>query len=136
DQEKRITMHQLDEDPITHVQTVHALPHAPGCPQVGAQATVKGFINALAHKNWSKAGKELAGLLSPRPLYARRIDQGGGGEQVADFSDFQFALPVKGQISAGQNQGVVAGNPAATNPKVLVTDLGNLPVSGVTVKFT
>lgn len=134
DQEKRITLHQLDV--VGGQNVVHALPHAAGCPQVGAQATVKGFINALAHKNWRKAGKELAGLLSPRPLYARRIDQGGGGEQVSDFSDFQFALPVKGQISAGQNQGVVAGNAAATNPTVLVTDLGNLPVSGVTVKFT
>ncbi len=133
DQERRITLHQLDV--VGGQNVVHALPHIAGCPQVGAQATFKGLWNALAHKDWSKAGKQLAGLLSPRPLYARRLDQGGGGEQVSDFSDFQFALPAKVQKLDGDGQNAVLGNALATNPRVKVTDLAGIPVNGVTIKF-
>src|SRR6185369_12137022 len=65
----------------------------------------------------------------------RRIDQGGGGQDVTDLSDFQFALPSKIEISAGNAQTGAIGAALATNPAVLVTDLGGTPVANATVHF-
>jgi hypothetical protein len=131
-QEKRITLHRLDPGPI-----VTALPHVAGCPvNTASNASLSGLFKALAHGNWKSAGSQALGLLSPKPLYAfRRIDQGGGGRSD-DFSDFQFALPAKMEKVAGDNQTGVPGAVLAIQPKVLVTDLGGEPVKGARVTFT
>ena len=134
DQQERVTLHQLDFDNQNN-PTVRALPHAFGCPQITSQATFKGFFRALAQGKWKKAGRELAGVLSPRPLHARRLDIGGGGEKVEEFSDFQFGLPVALVAVEGDGQTAVVGTSFPLGPKVRAVDLGGLPVAGATVHF-
>ncbi len=89
-QHDQVTLHR------TPGTTVQALPHALAfCPPlITQQASLKGFLAAMVHGQWKAAGRQLVGLVAPRPLYARRLDQGAGGA-ATDFSDFQFALPAK-----------------------------------------
>jgi hypothetical protein len=135
-QEHRITLHQLDV--VGEGQTVvKARPHASGCPVGGVPATSFGdFFRSLAHGQWKAAGKQVAGLLGPKTLYAYRfLDQGGGG-LVDGLSDFQFALPAKMLKVAGDNQTAQPGTTLPVDPTVQVTDLGNEPVRGARVTFT
>ncbi|HVT40628.1 MAG TPA: hypothetical protein VHE78_16415, partial [Gemmatimonadaceae bacterium] len=135
-QEDRITLHQLDVNGES--QTVKALPHAGGCPVggVAAAASLGTFLHSLAHGQWKNAGAQAAALLGPKPLYAYRfLDQGGGGLPDG-LSDFQFALPAKMLKSAGDNQTARPGTALPVDPTVLVSDLGNEPVRGARVRFT
>lgn len=129
DQRPLVTLHRKDGS------GVQALPHADDlCPTEGLTiGSVKGLLRALAHGEWKSARGQLFSLLAPRPLYARRLDAGAGG-QTSEFSDFQFALPAYMEIvAATNNQFALPG--AILNPTVLVKDLNGDPVGGATVRF-
>jgi hypothetical protein len=132
DQQERVTMHRWDSGP----ETLNALPHAPhACaPSVGS-AGVKGFFANLARGDFGHAGRQLASLLTPRPLYAAAMLDVGAGGFTFEFSAFQFALPSKIAIVAGTGDGAVVTPGTVLNPKVLLTDLGGDPVEGATVRF-
>ncbi len=129
-QSERVTLHRL----LT-TGAVEALPHAAAvcAPPVAAFSTrVKGMLRYFAQGRYRAAGEQLAGLIGPTPLLA--LDRGGGG-LVKGFSDFQFALPAKMTISAGNGQAAFAGATLPVNPAVLVTDLAGDPVQGARVSF-
>ena len=130
DQENRISLHRKDAG------DVHALPHAPACgaPLVSTEGSFKGLLRELARGRWRAAGGELASMLAPAPLQARRIDQGGGG-RTSEFSDFQFALPTWLRIASGDGQFGAPGGTLAANPTVEARDLGGDPVAGAKVHF-
>jgi hypothetical protein len=129
-QSERITLHRYDAP-----NTLASLPHASACgTSVAATGSIRSFFASLVHGSFKSAGRELAVMMSPKVLYAMpRIDQGAGGES-SGFSDFQFALPSKLEITAGDNQ---AGAPGGTlvPPTVTVRDLVGDPVVGARVRF-
>ncbi len=130
-QEERVTLHRLRSDNV-----VEAVPHGQAdCtpPVVGALGQLRGAVRSLVRGDWGSAGEQLASLVGPTPLMA--LHRGGGG-LVAGFSDFQFALPCKMQITAGDGQTVPAGSTLPVNPTVLVTDLGDEPCPGARVSFS
>ncbi len=129
DQSERVTLHRL----VT-TGAVEALPHADAdCtpPAVAFSTRAKGMLRYLAAGRYRAAGDQLIGLIGPTPLLA--LDRGGGG-LVRGFSDFQFVLPAKMTIAAGNGQTAVPGL-LPVNPKVLVTDLGGDPVRNARVTF-
>ncbi len=126
-----VTLHRL------HSGIVEALPHSTDhCPTiVGASSgSVKGLLAALTHREWKTARDQVFGLLAPKPLYARRLDVGAGG-QTFGFSDFRFALPCKLQIVSVNSQVAAPGSLLPSAPTVKCTDLHNAPVAGATVRF-
>jgi hypothetical protein len=132
-QQELLTLHRKHED-----EPVEALPHAfDQCPlENNTVGSVKGLFRALVHGKWKKAGKELAGLLGPRPLYARRLDAGAGGSVDGGFSDFQFALPATMEISSGNAQVALAGSTLPAKPTVFVKDFLGNPVANAHVHFS
>lgn len=134
-QEKRLTMHRLDME--GEAQLLTALPHTVGCPEHHASApSVKSFWAALTHGRMRAAAGDLASFLGPKPLYAaRRIDLGGGG-LTFDFSDFQYALPGRFQIDPTTNGRVAeTGSLVEPPPTVTVLDVGGDPIKGARVRF-
>jgi hypothetical protein len=129
-QQDLVTLHRL------HNGIVEALPHSGDhCPtSVGATASVKGFLAALTHGDWKAARGQLVGLLAPKPLYARRIDQGAGGA-TKKFSDFKFALPCAAVKGAGDGQTALPGSLLPFAPTATCRDLLGNPVAGATLKF-
>ncbi len=136
-QEHRITMHRLDVDPTTGVQTLAALPHVAGCAvhETDAGGTLTGVLAALVHGKVTAAGNQLLSLIGPNPLYARRLNQGGGG-LTKGFSDFGYALPTQMTILSGDGQVAAPGAILPANPTVMLTDIGGEPVAGARVTFT
>lgn len=132
-QSELITLHRLDETPT---QTLTALPHAPGCPQFDAPVTgsVGGLLRDLVGGRVTSAGNQLLAMLGPKPLYARRLNQGGGG-LTSFFSDFEFALPSYLEIQSGDGQVAPPGSTLPNDPTVMVKDLGGEPVAGARVTF-
>lgn len=131
EQEELLTLHRQ------HNGNVFALPHTgDSCPVVvGARGTLGGFLRALVHGNWHQVKGELAAMIGPTPLLARRLDAGAGGI-TEFFSDFQFALPAKMEItetSGGQGESVQPG--AQVTISALVTDLNGDPVQNAWVHF-
>jgi len=132
-QQELVTLHRKhNTDPV------EALPHAADqCPSIITIGSVKGLFRALVQGKWKRAGRQLAALVAPRPLYARRLDAGAGGAILdGGFSDFQFALPATLEISAGDDQVALAGSTLATDPTVLVRDFLGNPVANATVHFS
>lgn len=113
---------------------VEALPNAPGfCPSELARSTEgASWLQKLA---WSVTDR-VRSVFVPRPLYATTglLDRGRGGLDNG-FSFFQFALPAKMSILAGNNQVARAGTAVPVNPAVRVTDLDDSVVAGATVHF-
>lgn len=133
-QSERITIHRLD--PGEEGPVITALPHAPACgvPIASTQGSLHGMLAALRRGHVGAAAREALSMLAPKPLYAARfIDLGGGGFTAA-LSDFQFALPSKMEIvPSSDGQAVIPGT--TISPTVLVTDLGGEPVRGAAVHF-
>lgn len=130
DQQERVTLHRLAAG-----GQVQALPHADAActpPSPGVIGQARGVFRALTDGRWRVAGHHLLGLLGPTPLAA--LDRGGGGLSF-EFSDFQFALPAKLEIAAGDGQAGAPGSTLPVNPTVRVTDLAGDPVRGATVRF-
>lgn len=104
-------LNEAEKDKVTlyrkhGTDPVEALPHADDdcpAPEVISGGSVKGLFRALVHGNWKKAGQQLTGLLAPKPLYARRLDAGAGGEVDGGFSLFQFAQPCVAGVGANDN---------------------------------
>jgi hypothetical protein len=140
-QRSRVTLHRFDEsqgagDP----DSLTALPHVDpaACeappPSFGLGHSLKGILADLRHGRFKSAGGRLAGMLSPKPLYATLLDEGGGGLSFI-FSDFQFALPAKMEkVASTDNQFALPGV-LPNNPKVIVTDLAGVPVGNARVRF-
>lgn len=131
EQAERITLQRLDPGPV-----ITALPHAPACesPIASAEGSLRGMLAALRHGHVGAAAREVASMLAPKPLYAARFIDLGGGGFTSELSDFQFALPAKMEIVAGTNEQTVP--PGSTIlPAVQVTDLAGTPVIGATVHF-
>ena len=131
-QQELLTLHRKHgTDPV------EALPHAlDQCPSEITIGSVKGLFRALVQGRLKKAGRELAGLLGPKPLYARRLDAGAGGLLDGGFSDFQFALPATIELVTGDDQVVPAGSNVPVDPTVIVKDFQGNPVAGATVHFS
>jgi hypothetical protein len=130
-QAERITLQRLDPGPV-----ITALPHASACesPIASADGTLRGMFAALRRGHLGAAAREVASMLAPKPLYAARFIDLGGGGFTSELSDFQFALPSKMEIVAGTNdQTAPAGSTLL--PAVQVTDLAGAPVIGATVHF-
>lgn len=131
-QERNVSLHRFDGT------DTYALPHAQACAITHALArpSLSQVARDLAHGRLKSAGRAVLGLLAPEPLAAtgRRLDRGGGGISFG-LSQFQFALPAKLQIQAGNGQNGPAGNPLPIQPTVLVTDLDGTPVENATVRF-
>lgn len=128
-QQELVTLHRLAAG------VVQALPHADAActpPSPSAMAQLEGVLRSVRDGNWKSAGSRLLGLLGPRPLVA--LDRGGGG-LTFEFSDFQFALPAKMDIFAGDGQTGAPGATLPVNPTVRVTDLDGQPVAGARVHF-
>jgi WD40 repeat protein len=147
---------------------LRALPHAdPTCAtpttHIGLAPSLKQMMLALAHGEVRAAGRQVASLIAPKPLYAamRFIDLGGGGRTILDpatdaagdristsgarlsvsaaapppttIRDFQFALPAKFEFNT---ETPLTGDPGATlDVTVKVTDLGGDPVRNARVHF-
>jgi hypothetical protein len=62
------------------------------------------------------------------------LDRGAAG-LTGGFSFFQFAMPAKMEIHAGNDQVAEPGAPVLINPAVWVTDVDGFPVEGATVRF-
>ena len=130
EQQERVTLHRLRTDNV-----VEAVPHAlADCtpPVVAGLDRFRNAIRSLAQGRWRAVGQDLAGLIGPTPLLA--LDRGGGG-LVAGFSDFQFALPCKMTVDAGDGQTGVPGAALPVDPTVRLTDLEEDPCAGATVHF-
>src|ERR1043166_2693376 len=125
------TLHRLDGT------TLHALPHVAGCAEFTGQDTPSfgSVLAELGHGHLRAAGGKLLAMLGPTPLYARRRLNLGGGGATSEFSDFQFALPAKMTITAGNNQFAFPGTPLSSPLTVTVTDLADIPVKNATVHF-
>jgi len=129
-QEERITLHRFDAP-----NTMTALPHTAACAtSVGSTGSLRGFFADLRRGALRSAGRQLAGMISPRPLHAAVINL-GAGSQTKFLSDFQFALPAKLEIVEGDGQTAIAGTAVAVNPKVIVKDLGGDSIPGTRVRF-
>ena len=132
-QEHRVTLHRLDGT------AVRALPHVAGCAVFSSEVapTMGSVLAEIGHGHLKAAGGKLLAMLGPTPLNARRrrLDLGGGGSTF-EFSDFQFALPAKMEITAGNPQTAPYSSTLPVNPTVKVTDLGGDPVARATVHFT
>lgn len=134
-QEKRYTMYRYD------APNTKALPHAhDDCPPevVGdAGFSVRGMLADLGHGRLKSAGRQLAGILGPRPLYAKAFLDVGAGGFTDGFSDFQLMLPASMTRCSPWQEGQVTnlGTALAYNPTVCVTDVGGEPVAGATVHF-
>jgi hypothetical protein len=77
EQQERITLHRFDVP-----NTLAPLPHAAGwATQVGLANSVKEFFADLRRGAFRSAGRQLASVVSPRPLHAAAIDQGAGGRR-------------------------------------------------------
>ena len=133
-QSERITIHRLD--PGVGGPVITALPHAPACgePIASTDGSIHGMLAALRRGSVGVAAREVLSMLAPKPLYAARFIDLGGGGFTSELSDFQFALPSKMEVVPSTNgQAVIPGT--TISPSVLVTDLGGTPVRGAAVHF-
>ena len=140
-QRGRVTLHRFDEstgggDPDSLTALPHADPEACDAPppSIGLGQSLKGIVADLRHGRFKSAGGRLAGIVSPKPLYAAVLDEGGGGLSFI-FSDFQFALPAKMHKVASTDNQVAPPGTLATSPKVIVTDVEGDPVANARVRF-
>jgi len=140
-QRSRVSLHRFDEslgagDPDSLTALPHVDPEACEAPppSFGLGHSLKGMLADLRHGRFKSAGGRLTGLLSPKPLYAAVLDEGGGGLSFI-FSDFQFALPAKMEKVPSTDNQVAPPGTLATSPKVLVTDLAGDPVANARVRF-
>ena len=122
-QKKRIHLHRR------HNGLINALENsfAPLC--VEGEASIGGALRALAQGKLKQAGRQLARMVSPRPLYALHL--GAGGSSGA-FSDFQFAEePYEETFEDGiPTDWTVTG---ATGTSAAVTNLG--PTQGTSFGY-
>ena len=133
-QAERITIHRLD--PGVEGPVITALPHAPACgePIASAEGSMRGLLAALRRGSVGAAAHEVLSMLAPKPLYAARFIDLGGGGFTSELSDFQFALPSKmEQVEGTDGRSVLSGT--SLSPSVKVTDLGGEPVAGAIVHF-
>ena len=138
DQADRITLHRLDPGPDGG-QIVTALPHASACGGPTASrddGSFRGLFAALRHGSMHEVMRQVASLVSPKPLYAARFIDLGGGGSTAFFSDFQFALPASmAVVPQTDDQSASFGAMVPLFPTVKVTDVNGFPVRGATVRF-
>ena len=122
-QQDLLTLHRQDGE------TVLALPHADDFCE-----TPIGRSDGL--DVWRALSRAVAWIFKPRELHASSmvLDVGQGG-QTEGFSDFQFALPAKMEISSLANQATSPNSAVPSVPAVLVTDADGNPVAGASVHF-
>jgi hypothetical protein len=173
-QAERIALHRLanpDADPESTAPKLEALPHEhPDCgilpPVVGAAPTLGQVYVALRDGQIRLAAARVAAMLTPKPLYAARfIDLGGGGRTVlapvSDAAGFSkvgakteggpgalgLDIPTDATINEFQfalpaKFDIIAtpsdqtATPGALNLSVKVTDLAGAAVRGARVRFT
>ncbi|MBE0591469.1 MAG: hypothetical protein IH616_03605, partial [Gemmatimonadales bacterium] len=125
-----LTLHRYDEG-----HPVVALPHASWeCPPDPIPVEGHGGWLGFASRGWNSLAKQFA----PRPLFAdaRPVMHRGPAGPTEFFSWFRMALPAKMEALEGDGQLALLGTAVDTAPAVLVTDLGDNPVSGARVTFT
>jgi hypothetical protein len=131
DQLKRVTMHRYDAPNTMALEHAHDQ-CAPSISDAGY--SLKGVVAELLSGRFRSAGKQLRGVLGPRPLHATAVLDVGAGGETDGFSDFQLLLPAKMAKCGGDGLTVLAGS--VISPKVCVTDLAGEPVVGATVHFS
>ena len=157
-QAERIAMHRLVGTEL------EALPHDhPDCTtSTAATGSVRGMLADLRHGKLKSAAQQMVALLSPKPLFAARfIDSGGGGftglsDEVEGlgrsvsstngarlsmsatsptFHEFQFLLPAKFEfIETPVDRAAYPADQVSVSVKV--TDLGDEPVLNARVRFS
>jgi hypothetical protein len=158
-QAERIAMHRLVGDKL------EALPHDhPDCiTPTAAAGSMRGMFADLRHGKLKSAARRMVAMLAPRPLYAARfIDSGGGGfTDLSDeaegvgrsrsstsgarlsvsqatsrpFHEFQFLLPAKFEFVETPTDRA-AYPEDAVSVSVKVTDLGGDPVMNARLRFS
>lgn len=89
-----VTMYRYDKNGVAALPHAEACkPNTPGGIVASANPTLRGMFASLVHGQFRRAAHEAAALLGPKPLYAARFIDLGGGGLTYDFSDFQFAQP-------------------------------------------
>ena len=113
DRRDRIHLHKRSNGVITALQNSFA----PLC--VEEEASVGGAIRALVQGDWKRAGRQIAGLVTPRPAYALHL---GAGGSTGTFSDFQFAE----EYGEGFEGGIPAGwtTDGTSGTSTALTNLG------------
>ncbi|HEY3220945.1 MAG TPA: Ig-like domain-containing protein [Gemmatimonadales bacterium] len=129
-QQDLVTLHRQDGELVV------ALPHSNDfCPpQIGRAPS--NSSTSLAARGWRALRSAAAWLFKPATLHASMmvLDVGAGG-QTDGFSDFQFALPAKMEISSLADQATTPITAVPSAPEVLVTDADGNPVAGARVHF-
>ncbi len=138
-QQDFVALHAAHNDWVSPAPFAEALPEAAvNCASLvqAPEQGLKAVFASLWHGKWKEAGHELLSWVGPKPLEARmrmrRIHLGGGGKTGLQ-SDFQFALPAKMAVSAGDGVSVPPGTTITAT--ALVTDLFGIPVQGAKVHF-
>ena len=136
EQTERVTMHRYDAPVGTLAARFVALPHAPACATQVATGSVTHLVRDVVQGKFASAGRELVAMLAPERLNAAvlRLDVGAGA-LTDEFSDFQFALPSKLLIVAGDGQTGLPGATLPILPSVSVTDLAGDAVVNARVRF-
>ena len=138
DQAELVTLHAKHDLPLFNY--TEALVEANGnCPVViGQTGTLKSMFANLINRRWRAAGYDLGNLIQPKPLMAAMFLHAGGGGVTALQSKFQFALPCKMEITAGNGLTVTPGTIVTATAHV--TDLYGGPckpgLTPATVHFT
>lgn len=122
-QQDLLTLHRQDDE------VVIALPHSDDfCETPIGRSEEKGV--------WRVLSNLAAWIFKPTTLHASImvLDVGQGG-QTEGFSDFQFALPAKMNVSSVVDQIADPNTPVGSAPEVFVTDADGNPVAGARVHF-
>lgn len=122
-QQDLLTLHRQDDE------LVMALPHSDDfCETPIGQSEGNDIWRALRNA--------VAWVFRPRTLHASTVmlDVGQGGE-TDGFSDFQFALPARMDVSSLIDQTTEPNTAVPSAPAVLVTDADGNPVAGARVHF-
>jgi hypothetical protein len=128
-QQEQVTLHRKRGGQVQAL--LHDVDFCPPPPS----ASLGNFVRALVQGDLKRAARRLVTMMAPKPLYARRLDEGAGGRTI-EFSFFQFALPAEMRIEGGNNQTGPYGSTLPNQLEVLVTDLFDAPVENAKVHFT
>jgi len=130
-QQDLVTLHRQDD------ALVLALPHSNDfCQAPIGRSGQNDVPQTVVARSWSALRRAAAWIFRPATLHASTmvLDVGAGG-QTDGFSDFQFALPAKMQISSLADQVTNPNTAVPSVPAVLVTDAEGNPVAGARVHF-
>jgi hypothetical protein len=129
-QQDLLTLHRENDALVT------ALPHSDDFCETPIGQAGNDVPQSFAARGWRAVRDAAAWIFQPATLHASSLvlDVGAGGE-TDGFSDFQFALPAKMDISSLVDQVTDPNAAVRSVPSVYVTDADGNPVAGARVHF-